>query len=139
MDRLWNRVQKDADGCWRWTGAHIGDGYGNLWVAGKSRLAHRVAYELLVGPIPAGLEIDHLCRVRDCVNPEHLEVVTGKENALRGISFAAENAVKEECVNGHPFDDVNTYRRPNGNRDCRVCGRERAARYRARLVEKVAA
>jgi hypothetical protein len=134
MRRFWDKVRKDADGCWRWTGAIQGAGYGNFWVDDKCRLSHRVAYDMLVGPIPEGLELDHLCRNRECVNPAHLEPVTRTENQRRGL-----RAMRVECVNGHPYDAANTYRRPNGTRDCRACIRERVARYKARLVEGVPA
>ncbi|MFD7016051.1 HNH endonuclease signature motif containing protein [Streptomyces sp. NPDC059928] len=96
-----------------------------------------MAYELLVGPIPAGLHLDHLCRVRRCVNPAHLEAVTCAENLRRGTSFAAVNSAKTECVHGHPFDEENTYfsRR---QRDCRTCRRLRAAQTRKRTAKDAA-
>ncbi|MFI1562215.1 HNH endonuclease [Streptomyces sp. NPDC020490] len=84
--RFWARVDKTAPGgCWVWTGSVESKGYGAPTINGAKRPAHRVAYEDLVGPIPEGLHLDHLCRVRRCVNPEHLEPVTSRENALRGI------------------------------------------------------
>lgn len=96
-------------------------------------LAHRWAYELVVGPIPVGLTIDHLCRNPACVRPSHLEVVTMLENNLRApTSVTAINSAKTHCPKGHPYDESNTYLMPSGGRDCRTCINERSARYRAR-------
>jgi len=91
--------------------------------------AHRVYHEFFKGPIPEGFEPDHLCRVRHCVNPDHLELVTKKENILRGIGPAAENARKTHCPQGHAYAPANTYRSSRGERVCRTCKR---ARDRAR-------
>lgn len=109
-------------GCWLWT-ASTSRGYGNLQMRGRSRRAHQVSYEHHVGPIPNGLVLDHLCRQRCCVNPEHLEPVTSRENVLRGDTLPARNIAAEICVNGHPFDAKNTYRNPRGKRECRQCRR----------------
>lgn len=90
-ERFWPKVERVEDGCWLWTASLTGDGYGRISLGGKfgpMGLAHRVAYELLVGPIPEGLELDHLCRVRRCVNPEHLEPVTHAENVRRAQEAA---------------------------------------------------
>lgn len=119
-ERFWERVDKNApNGCWVWVAGKIPAGYGSL---GGVR-AHRFAYELLVGPIPAGLELDHLCRNRACVNPAHLEPVTHHENILRGQSPAAKNAGKTHCVRGHEYSDENTYVQSDGSRRCRKCAR----------------
>jgi hypothetical protein len=88
-----------------------------------------VAHELIVGPIPEDREIDHLCRVRNCVNPEHLEIVTKGENLRRG--WEARRALVIECRRGHPFNDENTYLPPRGGRECRTCRREVLRRFRA--------
>lgn len=102
-------------------------GYGYITIAGRGRLAHRAAYELLVGPIPDGLTLDHLCRRPACVNPEHLEPVTQRENNLRAPNqLTAINLAKTHCPRGHPYDEVNTYHMPNGGRDCKVCTNRRS-------------
>lgn len=118
-DRLEAKIDRHDDGCWIWTAGGDSHGYGVVWLDGHSRGAHRVIYELLVEPIPDGMEIDHLCRVRECVNPEHMEIVTRRKNGLRGIGPAARNARKTVCKRGHPFE-----MRPGGGRICRICQRE---------------
>ena len=95
-------------------------------------LAHRFAYETFVGPIPEGLTIDHLCRIRHCVNPEHLEAVTDRVNILRGEGISAQHARATHCPQGHPYDLINTYVAPDGDRDCRDCRRQSMVRYRQR-------
>jgi hypothetical protein len=89
--RFWAKVEK-TDGCWFWRARIIATGYGSFSLDGRKVMAHRFAYELLVGPIPEDLELDHLCRVRHCVNPAHLEPVTHRENILRGMRAAAQQA-----------------------------------------------
>ena len=113
--------------CWVWQLSTDRDGYGNLWARGTSQKAHRVYYEDHVGPVPKGLQLDHLCRVRSCVNPEHLEPVTAQVNVLRGISPAAVNATRTSCPAGHPYDDENTKILARGWRRCRTCERQRSA------------
>jgi hypothetical protein len=118
--RFWARVNK-TEGCWLWTGPVDGAGYGRM--GARSRAAHRVAYEWLIGPVPDGLELDHLCRVRNCVNVSHLEPVTHRENVLRGDSMPARKAKQTHCIHGHLLSEDNIYRevtRPNG-RKCREC------------------
>ena len=143
--RFWSKVDFRGD-CWLWTGsvARRRGGYGQfrLASAGRKRMvkAHRVAYELLVGPIPEGLEPDHLCRNPRCVNPDHLEPVTHHENVLRGMSPSAQGARADHCIHDHPFDEANTYYRPdNGTRQCRTCARERMRRYDRTNRRRVAA
>lgn len=122
----------NTNGCELWTGRRDAKGYGVFKRKGKPVFAYRWNYERVVGPIPRGLVIDHLCRVPSCVAPAHLEPVTSRENILRGESFAAVNAAKTACAQGHPYDFRNTYQRPSGARDCRACGRERQAKCRMR-------
>ena len=122
--RFWAKVDKVWEH-WLWKRGRDGPGYGKLKVNGKSVGAHRYAYELLVGPVPAAMELDHLCRIRHCVNPDHLEVVTRKENILRGSSPSAVHARQTHCVHGHEFTEANTIHRVNG-RGCRRCKRESA-------------
>jgi hypothetical protein len=128
--RLLSRIDITPDGCWQWIGFIDTAGYARLARPGKSNRAARAAWELLVGPIPDGLTIDHLCRNRGCVNPEHLEPVTMGENTYRGTSFAAINRMKTSCPHGHPYDQENTYITA-GRRRCRACIREQARRRTA--------
>lgn len=129
--RFWSKVDKTPT-CWLFTGALAG-GYGRFYLAGGLVPAHRYAYELLVGPIPEGLQLDHLCRVRNCVNPGHLEPVTQRENLLRGTGPSARHARAAQCPQGHPYDAANTYTAPNGHRHCRTC---RAAVNRRRRATR---
>lgn len=103
--RFMSKIDKTAT-CWLWIGGLDAYGYGQF---DRHDKAHRVAYEMLVGPIPEGLVIDHLCRVRRCVNPEHMEPVTHGENNLRGIGPAAVHAAQTHCIRGHEFTPENTY------------------------------
>ncbi len=119
LERFWSHVEK-TETCWLWCGAVQNKGYG-CFARGRQRLAHRFAYENMVGIIPEGLTIDHLCRNHRCVNPSHLEVVTRKENILRGNGIAAINHRKTYCLHGHPFDETNTHVRESGFRQCRTC------------------
>lgn len=132
-DRLWAKIDRHgAGGCWLWQGVPDSKGYGQIKISGVKRLVHRLVYEQTVGPIPAGMTLDHLCRVRLCCNPDHLEPVPGVVNVLRGESLNARNARKTECVHGHPFDLLNTYWRPDGTRQCRECRRIKGLELRAR-------
>jgi hypothetical protein len=137
-DRFWQKVSPEPNsGCWLWTGADNGEGYGTISVPGKrGHKAHRFAYELFVGPIPDGLQIDHLCRVRCCVNPAHLEAVTQKVNVQRGIAVAKTKeyfAAITHCPHGHKYSGDNLRKSKQGHRLCRTCHRDRErARYHAK-------
>ena len=117
VTRFWAGVDKTGD-CWLWTRSVNSSGYGQSFINGERRVVHRIAYELLVGPIPAGLQLDHLCRVRTCVNPAHLEPVTQHQNMARGLW-----AMRTHCPSGHAYDDTNT-NRYRGRRYCRACHRK---------------
>lgn len=120
--RFWDKVSPEPNsGCWMWVSKIDRYGYGQFWNARAKHGAHRIAYEHLIGPIPTGLTIDHLCRTRCCVNPEHLEPTTIGVNVRRGG-----NSIKTHCKEGHPFNEENTYRYPNGDRACRTCTAERS-------------
>lgn len=134
--RFWSKVGIGSpDKCWPWMTGQNGNGYGFFnepRQSGRKRrntVAHRVAYELLVGPIPDGLTLDHLCRQTLCVNPRHLEPVSHITNTMRGFSPMANNARKTHCVRGHEFSPENTLTRRKGDRhpsrECRTCKRNR--------------
>ncbi len=116
-------VIDEITGCHNWQGFVSNKGYGHVSLGnGKSGRVHRAAYELAKGPIPPGLQIDHLCRNRRCCNPDHLEAVTPRENVLRGEGHGAVNAQRTHCANGHPYEAAD---RGNGSRRfCRICRRE---------------
>jgi hypothetical protein len=116
------RIQKSKSGCWLWTGRLMSGGYGSLSADGRTQFAHRYIYESLVGEIPKGLELDHLCRVRSCVNPEHLEPVTARENMLRSpIAITAINARKTQCPYGHEYTTTTQVAGRNKGRVQRTC------------------
>ena len=123
--RFLAKVNK-TETCWLWTAWIERNGYGRFWLDGRQHGAHRVAYELYVGPIPEGLEIDHLCRVKHCVRPDHLEAVTASENIRRMAAHRVPyQALMEACRKGHPYDDENTIVTETG-RQCRTCKRDSA-------------
>ena len=117
--RFWENVIQSGD-CWLWTAALDRYGYGRCRHNGTQR-AHRVAYEQMVGPIPDGLVIDHLCRVRACVNPSHLDPVPNRINLLRGMTLAAKNAAVTHCPDGHAYTEANTSHKASGARICLTC------------------
>jgi hypothetical protein len=124
-ERFLLKVQK-GESCWLWTAAKT-HGYGLFWNGTRQVPAHKFSYEFYVGPVPEGLQLDHLCRVRACVNPLHLEPVTCRENLLRGAGRTAINAARTHCPYGHPYSGDNLYLKPNGNRECRTCNARRRA------------
>lgn len=119
--RFWNKIRVSESGCWEWTASKTTSGYAEFSYGGRLTRASRYIYSALIGPIPVGLTLDHLCRNRTCVNPYHLEPVTMRENILRGIGLTAQNAQKTACIRGHPFDLFNTRIRSDGTRQCRRC------------------
>jgi hypothetical protein len=123
--KLLSQIAINDNGCWIWCGRFTRDGYGKLTIAERTRAVHRVAYETWCGEIPVGFEIDHLCFVKACVNPAHLEAVTPEENRRRALVAGRFNLAPQQhashCVHGHPVDEVNTYRHPDGHRQCRQC------------------
>ena len=117
QQHFWSNVDKgDANDCWPWLGAQRGGGYGRFWYSKQAIYAHRFSYILLKGLIPVELEIDHLCRNRLCVNPDHLEAVTPRINKLRGSGIAAIHARKQCCPKGHTYDVVSA-----DGRRCQRC------------------
>ena len=140
--RFLNRVSIDAGGCWDWLGSKTAGrtpGYGLFTCQGKRYRAYRIAYEIFGGYIPSKYVIDHLCRNTSCVNPEHLESVTNRENMMRGQSPAAQCFRSSHCSRGHEFTVENTFinppRKGHGNgtfRVCRECKRLRDQKYRNR-------
>lgn len=136
--RFWAKVKIMPSGCWEWQGGVQGRmRYGRLRIAGKSKQAHRYFYQELVGPIPEKRQTDHLCRNPKCVNPMHLEPVSGGENTLRGVGLSAQNAQKTHCLRGHSLDLFNTYHPPAKPRAryCRICQSIRRHTYSRRRRE----
>lgn len=133
--RVLSRIEISSAGCWVWQGTKTRKGYGQTSAKrlGQKKLyTHRIVYEHLHGPIPDGLQIDHLCRVTACCNPTHLELVTPKENTRRGLS-AAKSRVRQqavtECPRGHPYVEENVYRDARGARSCRQCRRDQNRKW----------
>ena len=131
---------QNANGCWDWQGALQKDGYGTCGLRAGTTLAHRAFYQILIGEIPKGLELDHLCKNRKCVNPAHLEPVTHAENIFRGnYTINHRNKRKTHCKRGHPFDDKNTYVETYNGIIMRKCVTCRNTRQRERWRLKGAA
>jgi hypothetical protein len=133
-ERFWRAVEVTSeDGCWLWTRSPTSGGYGQFRDgSGRTVHAHRVAYRLLVGPVPTGLVLDHLCRTKLCVNPAHLEPVTQRENTLRGVVVAVHHARlarQTQCRHGHPLPRFV----PGQRRHCKPCGVRRSREHRQRV------
>lgn len=135
LAKFWAKVQPTGF-CWEWMGAINSYGYGQFYIARpySPAKAHRLAYEVLVGEIPEGMQLDHLCRNRACVNPDHLEPVTPRLNVLRGFSPARIGSEKMRCERGHEFTPENTYHH-EGRRRCKKCRAARLKRWRNRQKE----
>lgn len=135
QDRFWSKVEK-TETCWNWKGAKTCDnGYGQIRLNNRNSCAHRIAYELINGQVPNGLELDHLCRNPSCVNPNHLEIVTRKENQRRGFGVSGINSRKTYCLRGHPLSGSNLVpnRLRQGKRECRACKSIHSREYRRKF------
>lgn len=128
-ERFWKKVKKTKK-CWNWI-AGKRNGYGNFWNGVFSEPAHRFSYKLLIGDIPEGLVLDHLCRNHSCVNPKHLEIVTQRVNTLRGVGPSAINSKKTHCKNGHKIfgDNLKIVKGKYGLlRYCKICFQKRTCK-----------
>ncbi len=149
ISRFWNKVNKHSNifgennkyptECWLWIGSLNQDGYARFWFNGKIIMGHRYIYEITFGAIPTNLTIDHLCRMRHCINPDHLEAVTHKENILRGIGCTAIASRVTHCPHGHPYNQENTRINHKGARECKICykvWRRRIRKYKGNIDNK---
>jgi hypothetical protein len=124
------KLSLNERGCWIWNGGHFSGGYGSFRLDGRAQYVHVLLWEAINGPVPEGLELDHLCRTPACCNPKHLEPVTHKINALRGVSVPAQNARKDTCKRGHPLDPMPEWKgKSKGWRFCRVCARDQGREW----------
>lgn len=140
VDRFFAKVEvPDVLGCWQWVASFNSHHYGQFRIWGKTRTAHRLAWSLIVGPIPVGLDLDHLCRNRGCVNPRHLEPVTRRVNTQRGMAAERTRASRAEQTHcrrgGHPLSGDNLRIGSKGERTCRTCRREQNREAKARKRE----
>lgn len=136
LSRFWSKVNK-TNSCWVWTAglnSNNGKGYGQFYLNGKKVKSHRLSYEITIGKIPDGMVLDHLCRNRQCVNPDHLEPVTNRENVLRGDTHSSgHNRAKTHCPSGHEYSEENTRLSKSGYRKCKTCHRLWEAERRKRV------
>lgn len=136
-EHFWSKVDvNESTGCWEWSGSKGVDGYGLFAVQRRTKRAHRIAYQALVSDIPDGKLCDHLCRVRNCVRPDHIELVSHRENVSRGRVSQANRerfARMTHCARGHELSGSNLYRKPKtGRRECNECRRIKARERYAR-------
>lgn len=134
--RFWSKVdRKQENQCWMWLDTPLQSGYGRFYIRGIPKQAHRVSYELLVGPIPEGKCLDHLCRNTLCVNPKHLDPVSNRENILRGVGITAKRFSSPTCIHGHQLFGDNLYVTRQGHRRCRTCLRVSQRKYEEKWSE----
>lgn len=132
-ERFWPKVEVTGF-CWLWSGAKLPSGHGVFSIKGKPKSAHRWSYENLVGPIPEGLHIDHLCRITSCVNPDHLEPVTQQENNRRGYGISSKFRGRTRCSRGHEYSEGSYYITKRGARMCKACCKIRAEARAVRIA-----
>jgi hypothetical protein len=126
IERFRKYIEVAENGCWNWTGHRDTKGYGSFSLpggAGHSVYAHRWSYQYFVGPVPEGMEVGHKCGNRGCVNPQHLQAMSHRENLFDSMTSARRNAEKTHCVQGHEYLEHNTIRTPEGHRACKECKR----------------
>ena len=133
LHRFLPKIQIDEKGCWYWNAFKDQDGYGRFHIDRKQMPTHRFILMYYLGIDETKNVVDHLCRNTSCVNPAHLEFTTNQENILRGINFTAMNARKTHCPRGHSYNSSNTYVRPSGSRECRICVRISDRKYRQKI------
>lgn len=146
-ERIESRIFVRLDtGCWEWLGRIMPNGYGMLGIGQRSKgekktvYSHRLSYEVFIGPIPDGMDLDHLCRNRCCCNPAHLEPVTRSENSRRGmgaVMLGLLNSTKTHCAHGHEYSPANTIYRKGGGRSCRICRKRDKQKYVERKRKQI--